>query len=243
MRFVALLRAAVVAAAVAACVCGGAFAQTLDSAAGDPAQHIDRFLWFGGLDAWRNGGFAHGGLLWSPGGLDREGFTAKLMAGTGDYRYHIGSTPIDGTATVVDILPGWRFKRGGAEITVFAGLDIQHHRLKPDDLANSVRGTHAGLRIGADFWWEPTATTMTNAGVSFATVGTGYWARLAYGWRAFDRIYIGPEALALGDDTYHQWRVGVHATAFKTGDFEWSLGTGYVSDSDHRSGPYGRVGG
>ncbi len=67
-------------------------------------------------------------------------------------------------------------------------------------------------------------------------------ARSRYGWRAFDRLYLGPEALALGDDSYHQWRVGVHVTAFKTGAFEWSLGTGYVSDSDHRSGVYGRIG-
>ena len=121
------------------------------------------------------------GLLWSPGGLDNEGFTAKLMAGTGDYRYRVGATPTDGTAMVVDILPGWRFKRGSAEIAVFAGLDLQHHALRPDDLSNARAERMPALRVGMDLWWQPTTGTMTNAGASFATIGTGYWSRLAYG--------------------------------------------------------------
>jgi hypothetical protein len=229
-------------AAVLFCVSGGANAGSLTNGEGIKEPDPPTLLFFGGADAWRNGGFSHAGILWSPGGLDREGFTAKLMAGAGEYRYHVGATPIDGTAMVVDILPGWRFKRGTAEVTVFAGLDVQHHTLSPDDLSNSSRGPHAGLRVGADLWWEPSAGTMTNAGASFATIGTGYWSRLAYGWRFFDRVYLGPEALALGDDTYHQWRIGLHATAFRTGALEWSLGAGYVSDSDERSGVYGRFG-
>jgi hypothetical protein len=232
----------ILAAAMMFFACAGADSGLRADEAGDGQSDGATFLLFGGADAWRNGGFAHTGLLWSPGGLDNEGFTAKLMAGVGDYRYHIGAQPIDGTAMVVDILPGWRFKRGTAEITVFAGLDMQHHALSPDDLSNSSRGTHAGLRVSADLWWQPTPETMTNAGVSFATIGTGYWSRLAYGWRFFDRVYLGPEALALGDDTYHQWRIGLHATAFRTGALEWSLGAGYVSDSDERSGLYGGFG-
>ena len=132
-----------------------------------------------------------------------------------------------------------RFKPGNADIAVFAGLDIWHHRLTPNDPDNAARGTHAGLRHGEDFWWEPTTGTMIHAGLSFSTIGTGYWTRLAYGWRTFS---LCPEALALGDETYQQWRVGAHVTALRTGPFEWFAGAGYVSDSDHRSGIYGRVG-
>jgi hypothetical protein len=225
-------------------VCGSAFAW-LDAAAHAqtfPENPPETLLLFAGADLWRAGGFAHGGFVWSPGGLDKEGFTAKLMAGAGTYRYRSGNTPIKGDVLVFDVMPGWRFKPGSADIAVFAGLDIQNHRLSPDDPSNRARGTHAGLRLGLDFWWEPTPGTMTNAGLSFATIGTGYWARAAYGWRAFDNFYIGPEALALGDDTYRQWRVGAHVTALRTGVFDWSVGTGYVSDSDHRSGLYGRIG-
>ena len=38
------------------------------------------------------------------------------------------------------------------------------------------------------------------------------------------------------------YRIGAHITALKIGPIEWSFGTGYVSDSENRSGIYGRVG-
>jgi hypothetical protein len=41
---------------------------------------------------------------------------------------------------------------------------------------------------------------------------------------------------------YRQFQVGMHATAFRTGDFEWSAAAGWTTDSDHRSGAYGRLG-
>src|SRR5450631_4884586 len=50
-----------------------------------------QFLLFSGADLWRDGRFMHGGLLWSPGGLDREGFTLQLMASGGLYRYRSGA--------------------------------------------------------------------------------------------------------------------------------------------------------
>jgi hypothetical protein len=32
-------------------------------------------LFFAGTDLWRDGAFLNGGLLWSPAGLDKGGFT------------------------------------------------------------------------------------------------------------------------------------------------------------------------
>ncbi len=152
-----------------AVVCGYALAWLNAGAhaqwsAEDRSEHETMML-FAGADMWRAGGFAHGGLVWSPGGLDKEGFAAKLMAGAGIYRYRSGDTPITGDVLVFNVMPGWRFKPGNADIAVFAGLDVQHHRLTPDDLSNAARGTHAGLRLGLDFWWEPSAGTITNAGM------------------------------------------------------------------------------
>lgn len=45
-----------------------------------------RLLVFSSVDIWRQGGFAHGGALWAPAGLDRDGFVLKLMFGGGLYR-------------------------------------------------------------------------------------------------------------------------------------------------------------
>lgn len=237
MRCAAWGASVVIAATASGCCALPVFAQA--SFSDDNGEH---FLLFSGGDLWRGGGFGYGGLIWSPGGLDREGFAAKLLVGAGQYRYRSGAAEITGTQLLFDAMPGWRFKFNRAEVTVSAGLDVQNHRLSPDDLGNRLRGGHAGLRAGVDLWWEPTDATMVSAGASFATIGDGYWARGAVGWRLLDSFYIGPEALALGDSSYWQWRAGLHLTALKFGGFEWSAGAGFVSDSADRSGLYGRVG-
>lgn len=206
------------------------------------APQAERFLFFSGYDAWRSGSFGHGGLMWSPRGLDNEGFIARFMAGAGTYNYLAGTTTTTGYVTLLDAAPGWHFKRGGIDLTVYAGLDIQNHRLRPNDPGNRSRGTNLGARIGADLWTEPTAATMASVSVSFATVGNSYWSRLAYGARLFDKFYLGPEVHAIGDDTYQQWRLGTHLTALKIGGYEWSAGAGVVEDSDEHSGIYGRIG-
>jgi hypothetical protein len=36
------------------------------------------FLLFAGTDIWRYGGFLYGGFLWSPKGLDSDGFTGIM---------------------------------------------------------------------------------------------------------------------------------------------------------------------
>ena len=43
------------------------------AAAGESA--IPSYLFFSGTDLWRFGAFLYGGTLWSPNGLDANGFT------------------------------------------------------------------------------------------------------------------------------------------------------------------------
>lgn len=205
----------------------------------------DSLLFFSGFDLWRNGAFAHDGLLWAPQGLDHQGFLLKLMIGGGLYRYYSGalSRNVIGREFSASILPGWRFKRGRFTATVFAGLDVQYHRLSPDDPSSTLRGTAAGLRGGVELWYEPTADTMVSADASATSIGPSYSARAAFGWRIFDRFYLGPEIQAFAfDNDYRQFRVGAHATALKTGPVEWSAGMGWARDSDDRDGLYGRLG-
>ena len=247
MRGVAFVGGLVLAGVAVVCgspVVSPSFAANLPSpnAPAATTPNEERFLIFSGFDGWQSGSFGHAGVTWSPQGLNQEGFVAKFMAGSGTYKYLAGSINTTGYVTLLDAAPGWRFKWGTTELTVYGGIDVQSHRLRPDDLNNSSRGFHIGARAGADLWMQPTPTTMASASVSFASVGDGHWSRLAYGWRMFDKIYLGPEAHALGDETYRQWRLGIHATALKVGNFEWSIGAGFVEDSDERSGFYGRVG-
>ena len=104
------------------------------------AQEQARFLLFSTTDLWRQGGFAHGGVLWAPAGLDREGPVLKLMFGGGIYHYvsgALGNADVRGESLRPPRLPGWRFVRNGFTVTVFLGYDFQRHR---SDARRFVRG-------------------------------------------------------------------------------------------------------
>lgn len=240
MCSVRCVRAAAIAAATALVCCVGVSAGP--AWAGDDGP---RFLLFSGADLWRDGAFAHGGLLWSPGGVDREGFTLKAMISGGQYRYisgALGNARIAGTEESLQTLPGWRFKQGSLELKIFAGLEVQHGATWPDDPDNRLRGTHVGMRTTVDVWYEPTPSTMAAADASLTSIATSYSARIAYGWRINDWFYLGPEAQTFACDGYRQLRFGAHLTALKTGRWEWSAAAGWSEDSSRRSSPYLRLG-
>jgi Cellulose biosynthesis protein BcsS len=202
-------------------------------------------LFFSGLDYWGKGVFFHAGVLWAPAGFTREGFTLKMFGGTGAYRYTagaLGGSEVTGQQLVAALMPGWRFSWDKLELTAYAGLDLQDHRLLPDDRSNRVRGLHAGARVGVDLWSEPSPGLMLAASASIASLNLGYWTRAAAGWRVLDTLWLGPEATALGDVKYWQYRLGLHATGMRIKQHEWSAGAGWVSDSDRRDGFYLRLG-
>ncbi len=204
-----------------------------------------QFLLFSGADLWRDGRFMHGGLLWSPDGLDREGFTLKAMVSGGLYRYQsgaLGNAWVTGTEEEAQLLPGWRFKRDRLEVKVFAGLDVKNDVTSPDDPSNRLHGTSAGIRGAVSLWFEPTPFTMLAADASLSSIATSYSARAAYGWRVKDWFYLGPEAQTFACVGYSQLRFGVHLTGLKTADWEWSAAAGWAEDNDHRSSPYLRLG-
>jgi hypothetical protein len=203
-----------------------------------------RFLYFFGSDVWPHWAFAHSGILWSPAGLDGEGFVLKLLASGGVYRYRSGALndlEVIGRQYSLSALPGWRFKRGAINLAVFAGFDLQHFRLMPNDPESRLNGRHVGLRAGFELWYEPSAGTMLAADGSLSSIGAGEYARVAYGWRLFDQFYFGPEAQIYRTDPYVHARFGAHVTAFRFADREWSVAVGYATDNDRRSGTYLRL--
>lgn len=198
---------------------------------------------FSGRDLWRNGVFANGGLLWEPNGFDSSGFMLKTLLSGGAYRYDSGTLgTVIGGEFKAQVLPGWGFKRGHFALKLFAGLNFETHKLWPDDPANDLHGTSLGLAISTDLWDEPTTDTMVAADASFSTIGANYAARVAFGWRAFDMFYVGPETQVYGGDGYRQFRAGAHITSLKTGQREWSAAVGWAVDTDKRESPYVRLG-
>jgi hypothetical protein len=216
---------------------GAAMAET--AAAGDSDAH---FLLFSGADLWRYGGFAHGGVLWSPDGLGQEGFTLKLLLAGGAYRYLSGSSTIQGQHGLAAVLPGWRFKQDRSEAVLHLGIDAQDHRLRPDDPSNPLRGVHVGMRGSVDLWLQPTDELMISGAFSVSTIAATFWGRVQFGSWLPGLAWIGPEFHTLGDTKYQQFRAGLHVTGLRTDTLEWSVGAGYVRDTDSRTGAYGRIG-
>lgn len=214
---------------------------------GEPAAGTEQARWllFANSDIWHEGGFANGGVLWAPTGLDQQGLVFKLTFGGGVYHYTsgaLGNADVRGDLLSGSILPGYRFVSGKLITTFYLGYDFQRHHLTPDDPSAGLRGTYNGVRTGFELWYEPTAVTMIAADASVSSIGPSYNARLAAGIR-FDTFYLGPEVQGFAaDDNYQQLRAGLHLTGIRTGTFEWTTGAGWALDSDHRSGLYGKIG-
>ena len=207
-----------------------------------------RLMLFSGRDLWRNGAFVNGGLLIAPGGFEQDGFMLKLLMSSGLYRYDsdaLGGERVIGAEVTTQVLPGFRIKRGGVEAKFFLGLDFEEHRLWPDDPSNKLTGSAIGMRAAAEFWYEPTPSTVTMGNVSLSTIATNNSARLAYGWRVFEGLlqgfYVGPEIQYFGSDGYRHLRFGGHITGLKTDAYQWSAAVGFAQDSENRSSLYVRL--
>jgi hypothetical protein len=208
-----------------------------------------RLLIFTGVDLWRHGAFAHDGFVWTPAGAGVDGFAFKAMVWTGYYEYRagaLGNLEVTGWMAGAAVMPGAQFKREGVSVAIYAGLDLQTHRLSLFDPTNDLQGRHVGLRAMIELWAEPIPKSMVALSATWSSVGSSYAARLAAGWHTFALFYLGPEVSAYGDADYWQLRLGLHVTALETKFFGWRLewqgGAGYVMDEDGNHGPYGRLG-
>lgn len=226
-----------------ACLAGGrGRAADLSWEPGDPVPPI---MFFTGGDLWPQALTAYGGALYAPRGFAADGPVWKLIAGGGLYRYLSGDRTIIGAYRFASLMPGWHVRRGDLDLTGYAGLDLQRHALYPADPASRLDGSHAGLRLAADLWWQPRhgllAGTMAQVSASASTIGLGYSLRAAAGVRV-SGVWIGPEAAIQGDTSYSQTRIGLQVTGWRYGMFEYTASSGWADDSDRRSGLYARVG-
>ena len=85
---------------------------------------------------------------------------------------------------------------------------------------------------------------MIAADASLSTVGPSYNVRLASGPAHVRRLLCSARRYrpSAPTDNYRQFRAGLHVTAFAPASFEWSAGAGWATDTDDRSGAYGKLG-
>lgn len=202
------------------------------------------FLLLSGIDLWRYGAFLDGGLLWSPAGLDTNGFTFKMLLDGGRYSYVSGGLQqaIDGTMVSAAALPGWRLTHDGLTVTLFAGPLVQDYRLAPNDPGSRLNGFYLGGQTEADIWYQPNTFTMASFEGAISSIGPTGYIRGAIGLRLFASAFVGPEMGQFWCADYEQLEFGAHVTALRIHSAEWSIGSGWAVASDKRSGPYLRLG-
>jgi hypothetical protein len=230
-----------VAAAIAAAVL--AICAAMDAAeAGGPEN--PSLLLFSGTEIWRYGAFLYGGLLWSPAGIDTNGFTLKMLLDGGEYSYVSGGfqETIDGTKLSAAALPGWRFIRNDLTVSVFAGPVVQDYRLSPADPGSRLHGLYLGAESAADIWYQPNALTMAALNGAIASIGPTGYVRAAFGVRLFAPAYLGPEVEEVWCADFTEVEFGAHVTALRVDAFQWTIESGWALTSDQRSGPYLRLG-
>jgi hypothetical protein len=247
MRWGGALRVCCVAAVATACGANRALAQALDPDVPQPdglsgGTKVERVLLYAGFDIWRFGRTGYGGFYWAPDGLNNDGFITRLFVSDGFERYDTGSKRFNTNIIRAAPLAGWRFSQDKFELKVFAGPELENRVLTPDVPAATFRGTHIGARVATEMWWEPVPEMMLASAFSASTNAASHSARAAAGWRVLDQFWAGPEVSASIDEFSRQARIGAHLTGFKMATFEWSAAAGYVMDSYHRSGVYGRIG-
>ena len=54
-------------------------------------------------------------------------------------------------------------------------------------------------------------------------------------------IFVGPMATLLGDERFHQWRVGAHISNIQFGKVQVDISGGYADDSVVGTGAFGKI--
>ncbi len=174
--------------------------------------------------------------------LDRSGFRVRGSGIVGTYTYDSTDVgKVNGNLIGGAMLMGyeWVFKR--ATVSVFLGGEIVNTTISPNDPNNQAKGTSVGLKVATDFYVTPTDQTMIAGVFSYSTNFSSYYGRLKFGMAFADRIYVGPEVGALGDNFFQQWRVGGHVTGIRFGMLQFGAAMGFLNDRVRGGGLYGTV--
>ncbi|SFU68315.1 Cellulose biosynthesis protein BcsS [Methylobacterium sp. 174MFSha1.1] len=165
----------------------------------------------------------------------------EAIAGTYSYPGQAVASRVTGYQQEGSAMAGYEWVWRDAALAGFIGFNVRSNQLSVVDPGNPVVGTGIGLRVAANFYANPTDRTMVSAYGSYSTKFNAYYSRLRVGYMVADGVYIGPEALFLGDDFFRQYRIGAHLSGVKFGPVQMSLAAGYVQDRVQGSGYYSSI--
>ena len=196
---------------------------------------------FGSLDVGRSVFVSAGRKRALGGSLDESGPVFMLTAASGRKRERdsvLGSMTVRQAAEASGLL-GYQWFFGPTIAAVFIGPELDVETGGDFGFAHPDDRARVGGRILGEVWSHPRENLLLNATAIAGTAREQVWARLAAGLRAWERIYVGPEAALYRTATYYEGRLGLHATGVEIGAFSLRLSGGWRWDEERdRSGPY-----
>ena len=173
-------------------------------------------------------------------GLEESGMRLRLGGVIGQYSYtnnNLGT--IKGTQSDVSFMIGYEWVTQRASFGVYGGANYDNNAIDKYDSANTSVGKGTGLKIAVDFNYRPTDYTMFSGVGSFSTFHSAYYTRLKAGYAIAPQLYVGPEAIYMGDDFFKQWRIGLHMTGAKFSMLQVGASAGILVDKVRGTGLYG----
>ena len=177
------------------------------------------------------------------GSFEQSGARIRLAGVLGQYSY-IGSNSIGrvtGTQMDGSFMVGYEWVSRRATVAVYGGGNIVNNKLSVYDPSNSSAGQATGFKIGADFYIRPTDFIMISGVGSYSSAHNAYYAKLKTGLAIAPDIFVGPEAVFLGDSFFTQWRAGMHITGAKFSALQIGASAGILKDKVRGSGIYGAL--
>ena len=166
--------------------------------------------------------------------LQREGWLFRASAGDGAYSYY----SVPGLKRSVDfqtgdVAIGYQLLLSGIKISTFLGANVEQHA--NDDPFAEVRGARGGAKGQVEIFAPLTDFGYFYTLGSISSVWNNYLLLSKLGYRPSDRVSVGPELLAMGNERYDGMRTGAFVSFAVTPSAEITLSGGYSWDRRRNS--------
>ena len=182
------------------------------------------------------------GTIAVDGGLNATGTRVRIEGLAGTYTFDSASGQrAKGNQVEGSFLGGYEWVAPKTSFSTYGGITVRGSQFSIADPGHAANGTQVGFKGVMEYYARPTDRTMFSAYGSYSSNYNAYYTRLKYGVVPFGQFYVGPEVAALGDDFFHQWRLGAHLTGLQLGPIQLGVSGGYLLDKRGKGGGYGTL--
>jgi hypothetical protein len=225
-----------------------AIVRVTSSRAEDPDAEAERArtILFGSVEMGRSTHVGSGFKRPLGSGPDRNGFLLMGSAGTGilrDREMRRGNLArVNHVSNQASLAIGhqWAFGPGlwPGVWAVFLGVETDFRQPLVDAAALEPSRPLIGARLHGEVWLNPSDLTVASAVVIAGSARRHLWARAAWGYRIWNHLHLGPEAVVSLEPDDREVRLGLHAGGLRFGRFHFGVSGGLLLADRSDAGAY-----